>query len=508
MVSRCVAPLYGWKKANGERRYRKGFITTGKKSAKSTVLSGLPLYTITAEDTQQAEAYTTAVDRNQASIIYRKVSWMVDHSAFADVIRKSDSQKWLSHDRSGSIFRVLTADAATSEGYSPNLLICDELHAWKSREFFNAIMYANIARPNALFLMITTAGDDETSVGFDEYEKAKALLDPANNFYIQDHFAYIAEASPKTTVSDLEWESPELWKEANPSLRIGAIGSVEVLESQAAAAKQNPRERRNFVRYICNRWVSVVEDPWLPPDEWAQCCLPIKDHAGEPAWCGLDLARTQDLASMATCWWDKEDNVLDFAWQFWTPEQTLREHEIEWRVPLRDWVAEGWITISPGRSVNYALIRKAVSGVELDENGAPCSERWDKAIAEQYDLRELRCDPYDGKDLYDDQLNIADGITVVPHRQGYISMNGPSKFFEKLVLDHRIRNGNNPVVNWMAAHCVAPVDAGGSLIKPNKKKSRQKIDGLVAAVMAAGGAMASAEDESVYQNRGPLYVDD
>lgn len=487
-----LAPLYGWKRADGSRRFDKGFISTGKKSAKSSVLCGLPLYAITAEGTQQAEAYTTAVDRNQAGIVYGKASWSARHSGLAKVVKCVDSQKRIVHQNSGSVFRVLSPDKDSAQGYNPNLLIADELHAWRDREFFESIMYGDISRENALFLMITTAGDDETSVGFEEYEFAKDLLDPENNFYSQNHFAFIAEAAPGVKTSEIDDSDPAMWKQANPSLACGAIGSLEKLEGKYREVKQTPRKRRAWMRYILNRWVTTVEDPWLDPDHWAECCQPIKDHAGKPVWCGLDLARTQDLAALAMAWWDGD--TLEMAWRMWTPEATVREHEQEWRVPLRDWINEGWITATPGNDIDYADIRRAISGVEIGPEGGVLSTRWAGAVAEEYDLRDLRCDPYNGKELYEAQLEKADGVTVTLHRQGYLSMNDPCKAFEKLVNSHRLRNGNNPVINWMAAHCVAPPDASDN-IKLDKKKSRHKIDGLVAAVMACGGAVAN---ESTY----------
>jgi phage terminase large subunit-like protein len=501
--SRVLAQLFGWKRRDGRRRFDKGFVTTGKKSAKSTVFSGLPLYMIMADGEEEAEAYAAAVDRDQAGIIYKKTSRMVKLSPeLSGVLTRVDSQKRIVYEETGGYFEAISSDADSAEGKNPHLLIADELHVWKDRQFFNSLMYGDIARSQPLFLMITTAGEDANGVGHEEYEFAKDLLNPNNDFYSESHFAFIAEASPER-----EWDDPEGWKEANPSLACGAIGSIEKLQSKCEEAKKTPRKKRDFIRYICNRWVSDVENPWLPEDGWQECGQEVPDHDGDPCGGGLDLSKSVDLTSL--CLVFESDDFLDYKWWFWMPEDGIKEKEDRDRVPYRLWAEHGYIELTPGNVVDYDYIRRQISGVmptaDRGPNDEPKVGQWKNSLVNRFKINGIGYDPYNATKLVT-ELNGQDGIPMTEFRQGYLSMNQPSKEFERRVVARTIRHGNNPVVNWMAGHCVVESDASGN-IKPSKKKSRHKIDGIVGAVMATG-VLASAEPEgdSIYETPGNLRL--
>lgn len=485
-----LAQLFGWKRQDGRRRYDKGFITTAKKSGKSTVLSGLPLYMMIADGEEEAECYSTAVDRDQASIIYKKVSRMVKLSGELDSraggpLKRVDSQKRIIHEASGSYYEAISSDADSTEGKNPHLLIADELHVWKDRQFFNALMYGDIARTQPMFLMITTAGDDPNGIGFEEYQFAKDLLDTGNDFYSESHFAFIAEAR-----EDREWDDPEGWKEANPAMASGAIGSVEKLQSKCEEAKQSPRKQREFIRYICNRWVDSVEDPWLDSEAWDECGQEdIPDHAGDLCWGGLDLSRVRDLTALCVAFRDGE--YVDLKWWFWLPKARLKELEDADRVPYRDWVKAGWITATDGTSIDYAAVRECLVG--------------DDGIRERYDLQDVGFDPYNASSLTKELIE-SDGLQMEIFRQGMLSYNPPCKELERLVSERKLRHGRNPVATWMSRHCVVTRDKAGNIM-PAKDKSVKKIDGIAAAAMAIGRMMASPlESGSIYDQPGSLSL--
>lgn len=505
-----LAPLFGWKRPDGRRRFDKGFITTPKKTAKSTVLAGLPLYMILADGEEEAESYSAAVDRDQASLIFQKVQRAVLQSPhLRSVCRIQDTKKTILHDATGSRIEAISSDADSTEGKNPHLLIVDEAHVIRDRQFIDSLMYGDIVRRQPLLLFITTAGDDEQTVGFEEYEAAKALLNPADPYYVQSIFAYIAEASDPN-----KWDDPASWLEANPSLRgevdllrprerddlpalpTRTIGSLEKLQDKLTEAKQTPRKKRKFIRYICNRWVTESEDTWLDQDAWDACGEKVPDHSGEPCWAGLDLSKSRDLTALCLAFWNENDGI-DLIWQFWTPKEKLKEHEDAWRVPLRMWVADGLVHATDGATVQYPFLRRAISGAIFNSDGSRRPELDQNAIAVKYALQELAFDNWNATELCEAELFEEDGIPAIKHSQSIGAMNEPSKTFEAMIKERRIRHGNNPAATWQARHVVAPEDSNGN-IKPHKKKSRWKIDGIVAAVMAVGRANQHVNQGSFY----------
>jgi phage terminase large subunit-like protein len=512
---KVLAQLFGWKRKDGRRRFDKGFMTTSKKSGKSTTLSGLPLYMAIADNEEEAEAYAAAVDRAQASIIFSKADKMVRQSPhLAKILRRVPSQKRISFDPKGSYFEAISHDADSAEGKNPHLLIADELHAWRGRKFFDSLMYGDIARTQPLFLMITTAGDDDLSVGYEEYQFASELLDPENDFYSMTHFAFIAEAGrdpvsglmrPNIEESDTnyEWDDPSSWEDAGPSLAEG-VGSVAKLQTKCDEAKTSPAKKLSFIRYICNRWVTSSHAAWLNREYWRNCGdknLQIPD--GVDLFLGADLARIEDLVAIAKAWWIKHD-LLGVKCDFYMPREGVQEKAERWRVPLQQWIDEGWIRLSGDRVVDWADLRWEISGVALDENGSVLKERNPDAIDQVYSIRELAFDRYMAMDLIIKNLGDNDGIEVVEHGQGFASMSNPSKAFKKRIDTGRLVHDCNPVMDWMVGHCVVDEDPAEN-VKPNKKKSRHKIDGIVAEIMAAGRAeSAPLPKESVYTRRGVL----
>jgi phage terminase large subunit-like protein len=373
-------------------------------------------------------------------------------------------------------------------------------------------MYGHIAREQPLFLQITTAGTEEDGVGHEEYQYAKELL--AGDIYSQSHFAFIAEAG-----DDKEWDDPAGWLEAQPSLRGEVdlerprdnldgppervtIGSVETLQELCDEAKASPLKCREFRRYICNRWQTDAENCWLSMDHWDQCVQESIPHVGLQCVGGLDLSAKEDISALCLAF-PREPDLIDLEWMFWTPAESVREHERIWRVPLRQWIEDGWMLTTPGESIEYPAIRKAISGTIFAANGERIPKPDDGAVVVKYDLRQLGFDPWNATELCEKNLYNEDGVPVIAFRQGYGSMNEPSKTFATAVINHKINHGNNPVARWMAKNVVVRMDPAGN-IKPDKDKSRTKVDGIVAAIMAVG--LFTLHGPDLWRAQGNLIV--
>ena len=477
-------------------------------------MAGLPIYELLVGQEYEKEVYVVGVTEDQAGILYRKAYQMYQRAskAIQGKLCCRPSQRSIVNPKTGSLFKTLPADADTVQGIEPNILILDELHAWRNREVYDALIYGDIRRSNSLTVSITTAGDDVNGIGYEEYEAARDLLDPDNDRYEEDSFAFIAERGrdPITgQYSEVPWDSEEAIRQGNPTLAENDQ-QIGTLLQRRDGARNSPLKKRNYIRYICNNYVDAVAETWIDPKRWDLCKREIPDYRVDggykrPVWLGLDLARVDDLVSLCYAFL-ADDNHFDLKWRFWMPEEGI-QHKVEsWKLPqLNQWIEEGFIETTPGWVVDHAYIRKAVSGVVLDENGKPLPKKDPEAAAQLYDIRELAYDKWQADNLVVASLKAFDGIPCLEHSQAYTGMSAPCKEFHRRVLDKSVHHDGNPVLRWMTRHCVIDIDPSDN-IKPNKLKSRHKIDGIVAAVMALGRATLGRGKSSTYNRRGVLRV--
>ncbi|MBP8292238.1 MAG: terminase large subunit, partial [Caldilineaceae bacterium] len=215
----------------------------------------------------------------------------------------------------------------------------------------------------------------------------------------------------------------------------------------------------------------------------------LPDLTGRRCYAGLDLASTTDIAALVLAFAPVTDGEpVYLAPFFWIPQDSMVERERRDRVPYSTWVRQGLVEATPGNVIDYAYIRARIN-----------------ALKELYDIGEAAYDPWNATQL---SLQLQDdGIVMVEMRQGFASMTAPSKELLRLVLAGQIAHGGNPVLRWMADNVTARSDPAGN-VKPDKGKSTNKIDGIVASIMALARLTANAGDSgrSVYDDRGVLAV--
>jgi phage terminase large subunit-like protein len=479
--AKMIGDLFGWLRPNGTRRYRTLFLGVPKKQGKSTLLAGLGLYLLTADGELGAHVISAAGDRDQARIVYDTAAAMVRQSPALSrrlqVFRSS-----IVYAETGSTYRVISAEAYTKHGLNASGILFDELHTQPDRELYDTLKGAVAARRQPLTIYSTTAGWDRKSICYEEYEYARKIRDGV----VEDESYYpvIYEATPED-----DWRDPKIWRQTNPSL--GVTVSEEYLAKEAAQAAERPAAQQAFRRLHLNVWTES-ESRWLDPDLWsAQPERPPREElAGRPCFGGLDLAATQDFAAYVLVFppedlahgrWD----VL--AWHY-LPEETLAARVRKDRIPVDLWASEGFITATPGQVIDYEAIRETVL-----------------STAEEFELREIAYDRWGATQLRT-QLE-ADGITMVAQNQSIKGLSPPAKELEKLLLERRLAHGGDPVLAWMAANVVVETDSSGN-IKPSKRRSREKIDGIVALCLALDRATRHADPTggSVYEERGLLIL--
>jgi phage terminase large subunit-like protein len=466
-----IGPLFGWKRSDGTRRFRRGYIEVPKKNGKSTLAAGIALYLLVADGEPGAEVYFAASDRDQAAICYNEAANMVEVSPLAGRLKLVRSVKRIVYPAQKSWCKALSADVPTKEGLNIHGLIFDELHAQKTRDLWDTLHYGGASRRQPLFLSITTAGYDRESICYDQHRYAKSLL--AGTSLDWEFFPYIAGAA-----DEANWKDPEVWRAANPSY--GITVKEDAFKADAAEAEASPSQENSFRRYRLNQWTEQ-DVRWLQMDRWDACAEPLRSLEGRPCYAGLDLASTTDLAALVLLFPD-DDGSYDTQAYFWAPERAFRERERANKVRLDTWAREGLIEKTPGDVLDYDRIRRKI--VEL---------------AETVEIKEIAIDRWNSTQLAT-QLQ-GDGLEVVAFGQGFASMSAPTKELEVLILGNRLRHGGNKVLRWNAGNVTVETDAAGNL-KPSKKKSTEKIDGIVSLIMALGRAMVRPELESVYDSQG------
>lgn len=466
-----IEPLFGWKRADGTRRYRRAYIELPRKNGKSTLAAGLALYLLFADNEPGAEVYSAAADREQAHIVFDEAKSMVEGSPallkHAQVYKRS-----VVLPRYKGTYRVLSADAYTKHGLNAHGIVFDELHAQPNRDLWDVLNTSTGARRQPLMIMITTAGVYEPeSICWEQHEYARRVLDGT----VEDpaFFAYIAAAEDTD-----DWTDPMIWAKANPGLNVTI--KLDYLETECERAKASPAYQNTFRRLHLNQW-TAQDERWLDMTAWNACARTFPELRGRPCYGGLDLSSTTDITAFVLVFPPVDDNEPYYILpHFWIPADAIVDRARRDRVPYDAWARDGHITTTPGSVIDYEYV---VGRIEQ--------------LALEYEIQEIAFDRW-GASLIYQQLE-AKRQTMVQFGQGFASMSMPMKEFLKLILARQIAHDGNPVLRWMADNVVARQDPAGN-IKPDKARSRTRIDGIVATIMGLDRALRYAP--SLYETSG------
>lgn len=463
---RIVRDVFGWKRPDGTRRYRRVYIEVPRKNGKSTLAAGLALYLLYADQEAGAEVYSAAADRDQAGIVFEQAKAMAELEpelvAVSEIYRRS-----IMVPSTGSSYRVLSADVPTKHGLNAHGVLFDELHAQPTRDLWDVLTTSTGARRQPLVVAITTAGFDRQSVCWEVHEYARQVRD-----------GIIADPSFLPVIYAAEpgdgWTAEATWRKANPGL--GITVKLEYLRDECRRAIESPAYQNTFRRFHLSEWTEQ-QDRWIDLGVWAENGATIAEAelAGRRCFAGLDLSSTTDLSALVLLF-PLDDGRYATLCRFWLPSANLGERIQRDRVPYDAWARDGFLELTGGNVVDYDVIRARVN-----------------ELARRFEIRELAIDRWNATQL-STQL-AGDGLMVVPFGQGFASMAAPTKEFMNLLLGRRLLHGGQPVLTWMAANVAVQQDAAGNL-KPDKAKSTARIDGIVAVVMALDRATRAAVPDS------------
>jgi phage terminase large subunit-like protein len=470
-----VANLFGWKRPDGTRRYRECLIYIGKKNGKTALLAAILLCVMCCDKEYGAELYSAAASKDQAALLFSHASGMVklepelsNRLTVYGAKGGGQSRAIVYPDMMGS-YKCLSADADTGDGINPHFAAIDELHRHASPELAEIIQKSTASRAQPLVIYTTTADYNRPSLCNTMRERAGQVRDNKGDEsaigYDPSFLPVIYEAA-----IDDDWTQRETWLKANPNL--GVTITEEFLARECKKAQETPSELNNFLRLHLN--IKTQSDvKWLDGEKWALGNRDVDDSvlAGLPCWGGLDLATTTDLAAFVRVWRVGNDYVLRA--KFYAPKDNAEKRQHRDHVPYLTWAKLGFLTLTEGSVIDYDVIRRDIN--ELASKGT---------------IQDIGVDPHNATQLTT-QLE-GDGLQMIRFGQGFISMSAPSKEFERLILSGRLIHGGNPILDWMAGNVVIKTDAAGN-IKPDKAKSAERIDGIVAAVMAVGRAMVAQD---------------
>lgn len=457
---RVLGPLLGtviWDPGQGRyvRRYRVLYLFLPRKNGKTELLAGLVLYLLVADGEIGAEVYGLALDRDQAGLVFNVCRQMVRYSRpLSERLAVKPSAGRIVDEQTGSAFALAAGDAAGALGFDPSAAYIDELLTQPSRELYDAMRTSFGARAQPLLLLATTAENDPAGFAASEREwSERVLADPALD---PERLVVMYGAGEGD-----EWTSRRTWRKVNPAL--GDFLELRVLESECRQALGNPAAERAFKQFRLNMPGSRVGRA-IDLSVWdAAPAGSTSPAARARCWAGLDLASTSDLAAYALDFPDGAGGH-DVIWRHFAPASALRDLSRRTGGAADVWVAQGWLTLTEGDVIDYAAITGAL---------ARDRERWD--------IAEVAFDRWGATQLSGDLIDA--GWPLVQMGQGYASMAAPTAELLRLIKAGAYRHGGNPVARWEAGNAVTRADPAGNL-KLDKARSADKIDGLVAGVMA------------------------
>ncbi len=461
-----LTTVFGWVKSNGTRRFRRSYIEVPRGNAKSTLSSAVALYMLAADREGGAEVYSLATTRDQARIVFGDAQTMARRSPG---FRRRFSVEVGAHNMhvlaSGSKFEALSAEGSTLDGLNIHFGCVDELHAHKTRTVYDVVETGTGKRDNSLLWVITTAGSNRAGICYEVRTFVTKLLDGV--FMDDSQFGIIYGLDDGD-----DWTAESALIKANPNWDISV--KPEVLLPLQAKAMQLPSAVNNFKTKHLNEWVNA-DTAWMDMRAWDACAdstLDIEAFIGQPCWIGLDLASKTDIAALVLVFPHPEiaDAYAVFG-KYYLPEDTVSSAG---NTQYEGWMRTGRLTVTPGNVIDFGWIE-----ADLLE------------MASRFEVQAVAFDPFQATQLSTRMLS--EGLPMIEVRPTVLNFSEPMKTLEALVLQKKLTHDGDPVLTWMASNVVAHLDVKDN-IYPRKERAENKIDGIVALIMALSRAIKPGEN--------------
>ncbi len=456
-----LSTVFGWVKSDGKRRYRRSYIEVPRGNAKSTLSSAVALYMLAADGEGGAEVYSLATTRDQARIVFGDAQTMARRSAgFRSRFAVNVGAHNMHVLASGSKFEALSAEGSTLDGLNIHFGCVDELHAHKTRTVYDVVETGTGKRDNSLLWVITTAGSNRAGICYEARTFVTKLLNGVFEDDTQFGIVYGLDDGD-------DWTTENALVKANPNWGISV--RPEILGPLQAKAMQLPSAVNNFKTKHLNEWVNA-DTAWMDMRAWDACgdsSLDIEAFTGQPCWVGLDLASKTDIAALMLMFQHPEisDAYVVFG-KYYLPEDTV---QAAGNSQYPGWMRTGRLTVTPGNVIDFGWIEADLLDLVL-----------------RFAVQAVAFDPFQATQLSTRML--AEGLPMIEVRPTVLNFSEPMKTLEALVLQRKLVHDGDPVLTWMASNVVAHLDAKDN-IYPRKERAENKIDGIVALIMALSRAI-------------------
>lgn len=474
---KAIIIAMGWEKQNSKgqwvRRFNTLFWFMPRKQGKTIMASGLSIADVLIRGEQGGEVVYFATKRAQAKLAWDGTEKMLmSHNDLKESTKEAYST--LTFSKNDTTFTTLGRDSDTEDGLNVSIGVADEHHAHPDDKLWDVVKSSQKARKQPLMISITTAGFNIESPAYHLYTYAKKVIDGAiedSNF-----FAFICEAEPEDDPF-----KEETWIKANPNY--GVSIDKDEFAREAQEAYERPDKLNNFLVKGLNRWTTAAES-YLPYDKWMACkgdLVPFKSNV-----IGNDLSVSDDFSAKILTY--RENGIIYIKCKFYIPEANIQDRERELKVPLFSWVKSGYITATPGTSINYDYI---IADIEKD-----------------LETSEAFCyDPYKAAVIVN-KLESEHGFDAcIPIRQGFLTLSSATKYLLDLIKDGKIVHDGNPVMNWMISNMTILTDPSGN-IKPNKSNPNAKIDGVAALINTLAYYITKKEEVTAnpYEDHDIIFI--
>ena len=454
-----IMTVFSWVKPDGTRRFRRVYVEVPRGNGKSALSSAIGLYMLTADNEGGAEVYSFATTRDQAKIVFGDAQQMARRS---HGLRAHFGVEVNAHNinvvKTASKFEALSAEGSTLDGLNTHFACVDELHAHKTRAVYDVVETSIGKRLQSLLWVITTAGSNRAGICYEVRGFVRKILNGSATDETQFGIIYGLDDGD-------DWTTQDALIKANPNWGVSVM--PEVLQSLQAKAMTMASASNNFRTKHLNEWVNA-DVSWMDMRAWDRCANPdlsITDFEGEPCFMALDLASKTDIAAKMNLF-IKDGEYYAFG-DYYLPRETVDRGE---NSQYAGWESLGLLTVTDGAIIDFQAIE-------------------DKILSDckRFEAIEVPYDPFQATQLSMRLLN--QGVNMIEVRPTVLNFSEPMKQLEALVLSGKFHHNGDPILTWMVSNVVCHTDAKDN-IYPRKERPENKIDGVIALLMALNRAIA------------------